>query len=764
LHSRLRPRLIEWIAVALGCAIFTIVAALHGTPALRHDWFFPQDGASAIRSALISWSGWYPGGFGSPAAYVNDYLGGLAYAAFRVIPWPLAAFAAMMFALAFACVAAGRRLAQEAGAAPLTALAAGLFVAFNPWMYTQIVSGHVFMIAAYAALAALVAETLRAQPRPIVASLLAAATLEQMQFFMLAIPLLAVLALRNRLYLPLATAAIVSLPFWVGIAANAGGFARTPFTFAWEASQSVAPAHALTLTGYFARYTDEMQQLARPAVAVVALIALMALVASPTRRLAVAFLITALLLVASMGVLGPFATPFAALVAASPAVGLFRELYDLIGVAALGYALLASAAAARWPALRWPYLAAALALIVAWAVWPPSRFWVDGGGLPRTDVSALPDSRYAIVPAFPPLQFGGKGSGLQPDATLRAAGVDPLNESALSWPANSALAAYQMRGDPTGLAALSVTYVASPAGFETDVRGLADQLALPDADLGLLDRRATSRTLEAQPEISLVPVPPAVALPVLGSGSVFFADVAGLSGPLAPAQWREFAPAVSISVPNRLVRARDGWVDARLAFAVKPELGQAFGGALTTSPDALLAIQGGLETLVFVSGKLLAEDGSQLAATTRGYRWIRVPGGVRAVRCAGLCVVALQGTVPAALLVDQRATRASRVKPLPFRRYAPWLIHVVIPAGDLGALRYNAAFAPRWSALAGGERLTHVRLDTIANGWLIPGRVAPLDVWLIYAPAAWQFGLEIIGAAWILALLGMSIIPRLRRR
>ena len=263
-------------------------------------------------------------------------------------------------------------------------------------------------------------------------------------------------------------------------------------------------------------------------------------------------------------------------------------------------------------------------------------------------------------------------------------------------------------------------------------------------------------SLSALPRVSLVGNR-------LGYGEVFFSDVAGLAGEGVPAGWSSLPEAKPIAIPHDELKSSDGWVDARLAFASQPELAQGLGGALTTSPSALLPVDGDTRALVFVRGALLSSDGTRLAASTPGYSWIDLPASTTAVRCAGECVVAAEGTIPP-------GPDAQTVGPSPWERIVsttiePWLSTVTIPpAAQPKMLRYNVRFDSGWIALDGSQRLPHFRVDTTVNGWIVPARPQSRRVVVLEPAALVQTLLALVGVVWSLGVILRSALDRYAER
>lgn len=744
-----------WIAVL--CAPTYALAVSSGIPLLRHDWDvspFLLDWRVAVTAA---YSSWLAPGIGSPVAYPNTYVvsipivlltaiaGGQAeLLAYLVGVGALVAFGARAVALDFKCTAAGTSAAM-------------LFALFNPWTYTELVAGHVFMLLAYAASIWLVRELLAAKPRTTVLCLAAIGTLQQIQFFLISTTLLALIAVAKRQWRPLALVAIFWLPILVGLFLENPSLQRIPLTIDWERSQSIIPADAVQLNGYFAHYAEGFRSFFATAVLGTFTIALVALRCRAWRVPAVA-LGTLIALLCAMGTRGPLAAPFAWGIEHVRATALFRELFDVLGYAAIGYLILATVACGRWRWGGWIWLCMAMLLPVVWITSPPDQFWVSAQTVPRVSVPLIPNTRFALTPVFQPMSYGERSSGLDPDAYARASNVTPLNAYLPAYPVDAALGAFALHASVDSLEALSVSSVTERPWLRMQNRALEMQWALPFAGFPETSRERTLM-LDAAPELALLPLPQVGTLDAnVGSGNIFFGDAALVRGTMAPAEWGRFTPIRPIAVPSDSVRASEGWVEARLAFAERPDLAQAFGGALTTNRTAELQLRPGIPALVFIEGTLRAADGAVLTSTTHGYRWIPIP--VARVTCVGLCVVAAQGNPPVAPLNPPKL----RARGVRFTQFAPWLAVARLPAGSTGALRYNVAYDDRWMAYLGGRKLTHMRLDGSINGWFVPRRTGVMSLVLIEVTAALQLLAELLAVGVLLTTALIWLLRRRRRR
>ncbi len=583
----------RWLAIPLVLAVyFTLITTSNGVPALRHDWNWPD----YYWPFLNAISGWSEQGIGSAGPFVNNYVLVVLLAPIGAVIGPYPTLFAFEFAIGLATLLAARRLAITVGCEEIAANAAAAFALFNPWVYTKVVAGHLPMIVAYAATMALLSEAMREKPRPEICALAVAFTLPQLQFFLPALLVAIALVFRERMWLPVATWAVMGAPILLGVIFRAKEFGATPVTLTWEQTQSVAPVSALLLSGYFAKYTLGFDKLGVIAISLVVAVALAGLVlAWRSRRIVAVGAATAFMLVAAMGLRGPAAGAFAGALTNVPALGLYRELYDLIAYVAIGYLVLCAVAATRHVVLLSMLCAAALILIAGWTAFSPARQWANRGTLPAIPSLAPPLTRFALMPPFQPLRYGDRFAGLDPDSSVRAESVVSINEEVPAWPEDVALARYQRTKDWRPLANLSVSEISNRPWYSSASRELSEQLALaPLQATSDWERHPFSVTIPALPEVSLIPTPSAQSIPSdPGAGDVFFGDVAGLRGEGVPVEWGGFERPRTVVPGNRFVHATDGWVDARLGFAADPELGQPFGGALTTSSSELLTLSGG---------------------------------------------------------------------------------------------------------------------------------------------------------------------------
>jgi hypothetical protein len=745
------------VPVLCGVAFATFLGYT-GIPTLRHDWSSWIPNGGFFSNAWGSISGWRTDGFGNPRPYPTDYLLVVINAGLFAVLGSYAAYLADVFAIGFAVAAGAVRLTAGFSASAAALGAAAMFAVFNPWVYNEIVAGHIYMVLAYGGILLLISETMQERTSQFRLAAFLLLTMGQLQFFLPSLVGVAVWTIvkRERPW-AIIVAIVASSPIWIGLAAEAGYLRTLPYSLAWQSNESVDPSRAALLLGYFALYENAL-----PAFAVFALWGILGLaifgaavglVRAPRR--AVWPVLGFLLVWASVaGTKGAFAPAYTWLVEHVPATGVYRELYDAVAFLCIAYLGGCAAASAKFSALRWAWLACAVALFAAWVEVPPARYWVPAQMLPLVRVRAPSNTRYALMPPLQPVRFLW-GSGLDPNAVVLRDDVTPLNTPQFSYPESPALVHYALTGDARWLQALSVADVIERPQFQIDAQQLREQLALPPPQP---QRAAATSSLDPLPELLLTGVPGLSAIPrPLWENAIFFSDARAADGPGVPLDWRG-APRASVFVStSHSVSAAEGWVDARLAFASLPALSQGLGGVVTTNARALLQIDPSLWTLAYISGRLESPDGAATVATTaRGYRWLP-PTGLRSVRCSGLCVVVAQTVRPyrSHALADDDCRRT-----LPFRLPLSWLAISQLSSSPLCLLRYNVRFDTHWLAFADGHPLAHVAIDSTVNGWIVPEHATTQRLVIV----EWIAGLQFLSELAAIGLLIALCVVRLRIR
>jgi hypothetical protein len=704
---------------------------------------------SLIGSFFDATSGWGWNGFGNP----RPYFSGCAFVILRALAidvlGPFAAFAALMFLVGAVVAYAGDAMASLITSKPLVRACAAAFALFNPWVYAKIVAGHYPMVLSCAALALILREAMLPRPRALRVALIVAVLLPQLQFFLLAIPLLLYLAIRKRCYLPVVTAAIVSLPIWIGVAFESRYLAGIPYTLEWQNIQSVAPKDALLLLGYFPGYLHAIAWVAYPMLAILLMAAVgTELRASTNRRLSWWVVGVALFLLAAMGTRSPLAPLMTSVFAGQHLSAVFRELYDLLGVVAIAYGFYAAAAADRWRAVAILFAAANLGLMAAWAAVPPSSYWVDARALPRASVKAPANVRIALSPAIQPLSFEGYGSGADPDASA-ALGTDAhiVNEYLPSYPVNAALAQFSHGGDVSGLAGLSVGAIVYRPWLQTGALVLDPATNARARKVSAIRGSAgVAVVTNAVPLLSLAGLPAVGSLNRrIGTGAIFFGD--------AGERVR------SIDAPTITADPARGWTSVDLMAARHPEVAQGIGGAATVS-TLPLAAQTDAWTLVYVRGRL--SGSSTPVSNVRGaFSWVATVPGAHTFTCAGVCAVIATTAQRPHWPLEPRA--AQNYGALAYAAPTPWLLETAVPAfAQPELLRFNMRFDPHWMAV--GNAGVHLRIDAAVNGWTLPPSVTGRRIVLVESVAAIQFVFATIGLLWTLALFGMWLAGTIAAR
>jgi hypothetical protein len=734
------------VPLCLACIFIVFVGT--NVPALRHDWYWPP--APRLFPALMEvLGGWHVEGIGSANAYPTDYVLNLILTFLRHFAGGRISFVIAAAAVAAACGMAGWRYALSCGCTRLSASAVAVLVLLNPWVYNEIVAGHMFMVLAYACMLHLLVNVKTDTLERRSALLAVLFMMQQIQFFIVSMAVLSVLCVvRRRLYKPFVFGAVLYLPVCAGIVLDYHDLVSIPYLGKWELGQSVDPSRAPLLLGYFTEYAE--QSIATGALVLVwyALAALTAAAAlllfwrksPPLGPIAVAVVSLA----AAEGLKGWLAAPVLWAISSIPETAIYRELYDLLGFTALAYLAVLSTGNAKSRALQYGTVLVACAAIAVWALHPPRSWWVPAQNIPSQQFSPVNHTRFALTPAFQPLSYDGRGAGIDPDWHTQD-GATPVNDVFQAFPENAALAAFEQSGNTAGLTSLSVSAIVERKWLKSDWRAIAPQLAAP-VRWSSISTSPVTILKNYTPELSVVPRAQTTdGIPVLGSAANFFAD-------MSPWQHSVWSP-----VPSRYeTDMRLAWVDARLTFLALPDLAQPFGGATTTSTTALLPVRGGTRILGFVRGVLYAVGARKPVKIPAGrYAWAQVPAGASALRCRGLCTVALETALPGKVLATMPFS-AKRVVgfPLGFKQLAPWLLVAHAP-DSAGILRYTVRWSGTWTAFLNGHVLRHLKLDEVFNGWRLPNAAGTLI--LLHGASLIQFTLEVLAVAY--AILSIADKP-----
>lgn len=723
----------EFIASAALVAAFVLFVTLGGTPALRHDWMWPVDRAGFVNVLSASFSGWISDGIGNATPRMLEYVINLPIVLVGWVAGPMAALVFFSAAIASVVAYGAKRMCSALQVRDsIVRIAAAMLALFNPWTYDHIVAGHMAMVLSYGASLALLSFVLdkRAMGRAdqLEAVCFVALAMPQLQLFLIDSVLVVALAVRRRMFLPLISYAIAFVPTAIGILTSAPDLASTPFTQDWERAQSVPLRSAWALGGYFAGYDTHTPSWGFHSLQIALLIATAAAVLRRQKQGVAALAAVGVVVLVVSGAQGPLAGAFAHLFEWVTPIRAFRELHDLLAFALCGYVvLLGLGARSRWVSV--PVAGLCLVYAVSWVAAPPFEWWVDGRSVERLPVSAVqPSSRFALFPAFQPLEYLGKGSGVDVQALAANGTRSPLNEVVPLYPTSIALARYRRDGDTALLKQLSVSAIFERPAFSSLAttftpgapRKYSARITRLENFVPLLSRCASTALVGAQPQ--------------LGSCDRFYADA---------------VPSLHASVPSSNVETADPgreWVDVRLVFPRYPDLGEPFGGVYTESRSAIF--RAGRRALLVRTGGTLRANGRPLLSTNRRLTWITLPEKDMAVQCAGQCLIALEAdAMPPHSVPDVAAAQPFRAESI--RQLTAWWSSAVLAAG--GIIRYNVRYEPHWIAFDRCGVLTHFRVDAVVNGWVgHPSQCGTTTI--LYWPAAVQLAAAIPSALWFYAL------------
>lgn len=748
---------ISRITPSILAAVWALLVTVPGIPVLRHDWAWPLDANGFVDLFVSSTSGWSSGGFGHPSAAPTGYLVGPMLAVLGLILGSRVALTVFLFAIALLAAQSATQIASRLRAPPLPAM---LFAVFNPWVFAKLVAGHLYMLVGYGAIILMLSELIAERPRVSVLVPAVILSLCQLQFYVVALGLSAIYWAWRRDSVPCGAALAIAAPVFIGVVAERGSLLSTPFTLSWQSAQSLAPANAVRLIGDFATYTASFALYGGWLLWLCPAIAAMGVVAGwRNASLRVVGAATLFALLVTMGTRGPLASLYTAGAAqAIPLLGLYRELYDVSGIAAIGYLVLACHAVSRIRALFAVWSLLGVSLLVPWFVAPAWRFWVNATQLPQARITVPENTRFALFPAFQPLSLDGQGSGLDPEAIARPGNRSPLNSYLAVYPEVAALGSANDRL----LAGLSVAAVISRRPLKSDRSAVYE----PDDAHSGARRMLRSHEVHPIPELSLLPLPAVGALlRDVGGGNVLFADVSGLRGDGIPASWARLPRPTPLVADNRWSNPARGWVDARLVFANAPAVAQAYGGVATRS-SAPYRLAAGAPVLAWVKGELRSwPGGRRVARTTHGYRWVHIPANVSRIVCRGFCVLAVQATSEREIPLEAAPHAATAVA---FRAPIPWLAVATVDRGSSSMIRYNVRFDPGWQAFTAFGKLPHVRVDGVSNGWFLPKQCRTCQVVMVHVPSLLQAVAEIFGAGvvvmWISSAVRRLMANRRARR
>lgn len=691
------------VLIGLAVALYMALEA----PAVRHDWgccaFGPTPWAILSQGA----SGWNAAGIGAPNAYPATYIISVALAATNAMFGETLTRALSFFTICIVTMAGTMTLSRQFGNDRAISLCAALAALFNPWTYNEVVAGHVFMLFAYALTFPLAAACVAKPRSPNVIVLLLVLTLCQLQFFVIdaAVVLWVVPEYRGRM---LAAIVIVASPIIVGVLFEKTYLTAIPYAVSWQRSASLEWRDAPRLIGYFTTYDrDAYAGIWRTLLWFVPAAVTYAAFARRTSRRSVVFVTAALLVLASLGLKGPTADAYGWVVRNVVVSALYRELYDVIGFVVACYIVILIDAAPTNRLVRACIPVATILLGVGFVVQPPNVFWVNQhsiASVPAPQASA--NHRVLFVPAFQPLRFMGRGSGLDPGALGEAHNVTALNDYTASYPADAAIAGFERTGSVAALEALSVEVVAARPGF-AESRFSQSRLLPSTSDVGE----------RAQQSIKLEPLDELVAFadirPCILPRTMRVSCVLPIDERRQP-EASTHAFAVPRPQQSETLDMREQWVAANTYFAALPEIAQPYGGVVTSSPTATYTIERAERILIWVNGALSINGSTVSGLREPEFRWIATPPKSE-LSCRGVCVVALVAHRPDGG-VGAYESGVPHYQSIAFTQVTPWLaLTSELPSNSL--IRFNTRFDSLWIAVTSRGVLEHFRISGAFNGW-----------------------------------------------
>lgn len=728
---------------------FALSITYRGVPALRQDWWWPTTHQGVVDYFSRSISGWLPIGIGQPNAYPNDYL--LAAALFPAMQLLGPLLALFLFAATIGCcfhwvaVLCSRSVEKTRWYVPLVA---EVILLFNPWTYTEVVAGHLYMLLGLTGLAITILAVASSSnsPRSLIVGV--ALALSQMQFFIICVFIVATLAIyRKSARLPFLISLVLAGPIVVGVLYNRRELMSIPFLAIWERSESLNPSAAFAFMGYHPNYVAHVDALFRFGGMLVVFAGVCSVVLCRSFKTVVPALIGVFVIVLSIGFRGPLAGLEWDLMDKIKALAVFRELYDLIGIAIVLF-VIASVRGSSRTAVRITLIVASLIYVTGWLVSPPARWWLSAERIPVGQVRQLPMSRFALSPAFAPISFRDQGSGLDPRAFDRKRST-VFNQYIALFPEGTALERFQADGDTAMLRNLGVSLILEDRRFASVGNALGQGAYCPAHTRAIAIKDATPLiSLQRFPKISFSGAR-------VGANQVFVSDVPAWFPGNKPRAWFATSRVLRDSfqdVPNGV-----GWVDAQFVFNRRPALGQPFGGVGAIGISGVLVVQNNY-ILAAVDGLLVSGSGRIIARGKNDqYRWIDLHGR-RSIKCLGTCVVAMesatkpqreQGVEPQSTIDDHYPVRTIRF-------VFPWLAIGRAFVSSRPVLVFDARFNKGWALWTSRGRARHFMLDHLINAWYLGSTKGSIRLVLIDRTALAQFVLEVI--ALLSLVIGLSLV------
>lgn len=745
---------ISWGPRALFVFLFAASILGKGIPALRHDWFWPitRLGLGHFWTSFVS--GWIGTGFGYPNAYPASYLLASAETLVALGISPLGSLWILTLGTGAVVVQGasylGRRLGNVAtispawfvdGVIPMIAL-------FNPWVYNQSVAGHIGMILGYGALMMLLADAIILKVDSLKLVVLFILILPQIQFALVALVVIAAISVVKRSYRALIACLLITSPVLFGILGSHYYLSAVPFLSTWQFGQSIPIAEGFGLHGYFAGYDARFASVYNLCMypMLVALVVAFAKASRTTTRCVLAF--GCLCAIAASGLRGPVASLYGFLIVHIHALGVYRELYDLLAFLGIAYliACVIAGAGKRWFAIAVRYGACLVAVAYGcvWLIAPPLNWFVGAASLPAVPERQATE-RVILLPAFQPMSYNGAGSGYDPRLWQFPGAINPLLGYQMTYPVDAAVGAYIISRDGRDLASLGVSECIGRPRMETAGVALREQRVYLQ-DLGANTCGGKERAEISSPTalFQVLSAPRTVIYPPrFSDDALFFSDsprpVKGRQDP--------WPPMIFSANATGGVDPKKGWVDASSVFAAHPNLGQGIGGAYTESTLPYKVAPGGY-LLAWMRGSLESSAGQVLVSANGSYRWLSLTN-VRAVRCSGQCMLVLENRYLPTPYLPVGIHGYGTVK---WREVTPFIRFVEVRHRGRSVLKMNERYSPAWVAMSRWKPLEHIRLGSSINGWALDG--APSETILLFDwVAVVQAVLELAGAVMAIVVL-----------
>lgn len=733
---------------AIVLSLFAISITYRGVPALRQDWWWPTTHQGVLDYFSRSISGWLPLGIGQPNAYPNDYLLATALFPAMAILGPLLALFVFVAAIGYCfhrvAVLCSRAVEESRWYVPLVA---EVILLFNPWTYTEVVAGHLYMLLGLSGLAItiLAVASNSKPPRLLIVGLVLA--LSQMQFFIISVLIVATLALfRKTSRLPFLISLVFSGPIIAGVLFNRQDLMSIPFLAIWEKSESLNPSAAFVFMGYHPNYVAHVNVLFRLGGLLLLSAGTLSAIVYRSFKAILFVLIGLSVMVLSVGFRGPLAGIEWEMMDKIKGLAVFRELYDLIGIAIVLFVFAGIHGSAR-TTVRILLVAASLLYVSAWIVSPPARWWLSAERIPVGRINQPPMSRFALSPAFAPISFRGKGSGLDPRAFDRK-GSTVFNQYIALFPEGDALEAFQAYGETAMLRNLGVSLILEDSRFASVGNALGQGSYRPaDTRAIMLKDPIPLISLQRVPRISF-------STARVGANNVFASDVPPWFPGYHPRA--RFTTSVVSYDSFREVPDGGGWVDAQFIFNRVPSLGQPFGGVGAIGKSGVLSLRKNY-ILAAVNGLLVSGSGSTIARGENDqYRWIDLHGR-RSIKCIGTCVVAMESSTKPQReqRIDHQSGIDDRFPVRTIRFLFPWIATGRAVVGSRPVLVFDARFNKGWSLWISRGRARHFMLDHLINAWYLERAKGPIRIVLFDRTALVQFVLEVFALASL--LIGLKI-------